>query len=914
MEPLGIRAGVRRLFRLAVRRRARLEGDIDEELRFHLDMRIDQLVRRGMPPDEARAEAMRRLGTVHEARRRLQASATRRERHMQRRERLDGLLQDFGYAARAIRLRPGFAAIVVATLALGIGANAIMFGVVDRLLLRPPAHVVSPEGVTRLYFREMAPVWLNGGGVMTDATTTYPVVTALRQGVPSLAEIAGVFRTTGTIGRGAEAREIDLTWVSGNFFSLLGVRPAAGRFFLPEEDVPPVGAHVAVLSHGFWMRHFGGADDIAGREIVIGTSPFTVVGVAPKGFTGVDLENVDVWIPVSALAAEGFDANWNTAATSWWIRPIARLRPGATLERVAAEATLAYRREVRSWPRAERDTMPTVLAGPVVAARGPAGMPAEGKVSLWLVGVAGIVLLVACANVANLLLARAVQRRREIAVRLALGVGRGRLVRQLLAESALLAALAGGVALLVAQWGGRIVQGALLPDVAWGESPVDGRVVAFTLVATASAILLAGLAPAARAGRTDVVGALKLGAGRGGAGRSRLRAGLLVAQAALSVVLLVGAGLFVRSLVQARAADVGIDLERVLLVRTDLRMAGVEPARMLDVFRQAQERIARLPGVERTALVAASVPVRVANRLRFRIPGRDTLPDLPHGGPYYSAVSADYLATLGADVVRGRGLSAADEATGARVMVVNGTLARWYWPGEEPIGQCVTLEDDTGCTEIVGVTEDVLVFSVVDDERGQFFLPLGHPAAKHGPPRALLVRTAQGRASAGAAAAAVRREMQALLPNMPYVDVRPFAELVAPELRPWRLGATMFGIFGGLALVIAAIGLYGVIAFAVAQRTHEIGIRMALGAAGARIVRSVLLDALRLVAIGFAIGGAVSLAAGRWLAPLLHDTSPRDPAIFLAVAASFAAVAVVASAVPAWRASRVDPAVALRAD
>ena len=910
-EQRGIRAGVRRLFRLAVRRRARLERDVDEELAFHLAMRAEQLEGRGLDPEAAREEALRRLGGYHEARRRLHHSAERRERRMRMREWLDEARQDLLYAARGIRARPAFAATVVATLALGIGANAIMFGVVDRLLLRPPAHVVAPEGVTRLYFREDAPEWM-GGGKMTDATTTYRAVVALREQVPSLEEVAGVFRTRSTVGRGAAAREIDLTWVEGSFFRLLGVRPAAGRFFGPEEDVPPVGARVAVLSHAFRRGHFGGEDPI-GREIVIGATPFTVVGVAPEGFAGADLENTDVWIPVSALASGQFGETWHSAPDFWWIRPIARMRPGASPARVSAEATVAHRREVRSWGEVGRDTLPTVIAGPILAARGPAGIPAEAKVSLWLVGVAAAVLLVACANVANLLLARGVQRRREIAVRLALGVGRGRLVRQLLAESALLAAMAAGVALLVAQWGGDVVRAALLPDIAWGERAVDGRLLAFTLGAAVLAVLLAGLAPAARAGATDVAGALKLGAGRGGSGRSRLRTGLLVAQAALSVVLLVGAGLFVRSLRKVHDADVGIDLERVLLVRTDLRQAGYDAPRIRETFRRAQERLAALPGVERTALVAASTPMRMAKGVRVRVAGRDSLPDLPHGGPYLGAVTADYLATLGADIVRGRGFTDADEATGARVMLINRTVAKYWFPGADPVGRCATIGEEDACTEIVGVTEDILLFRMVGEERGQYYLPLTHPAAivDAGPPQAMLVRTATG---SEAAAAAVRREVQALAPDMPYVHVQRFADLVAPEMRPWRLGATMFGIFGALALVIAAVGLYGVIAFSVAQRTHEIGVRMALGAAGGRIVRAVLLDALRMVGAGVALGALAALAAGRWIAPLLHDTSPRDPAIHLLVAATFAAVAVAASAVPAWRASRVDPAVALRAD
>ena len=918
MEQRGIRAGVRRLFRLAVRRRDRVEREVDEELRFHVEMRVEQLVRRGLSVEEARAEAVRRLGDYDEAQRRLRSSAARRERWMQWREWLDGLRQDLSYAVRGLRRSPGFAAVVVVTLALGIGANAIMFGIVDRLLLRPPAHVVEPERVVRIYYRSKAPSWMPGREYLIHPVTTFPTVAALQRGVPSLQEVAAVATKPRTLGRGAEAREVDVSLVSGSFFRLLGTRPALGRFFAPDEDRLPIGERVAVLSHGFWRGHFDGSDGVVGREIVVDGEPFTIIGVAPEGFTGIDLENVDLWLPLSALAAKDYGERWHDTHNAIWLSAIARMRPGAMRERVSVEATLVYqqvRREIlRDEPwrsEMEPEELPTVVAGPILAARGPRETPAEAKVSLWLVGVSSIVLLVACANIANLLLARAMQRRREIAVRLALGVGWRRLVRQLLAETLLLAGLAAAAALLLTHWGGALVRGVLLSEYALGADPIDARVLAFTAAVTLLTVILAGLVPSLQAGRTDVVTALKLGGGAGGGRRSRLRTGLLVAQAALSVVLLVGAGLFVRSLRQIRALDVGVDLERVLLVHADLSRVGIEGERASEIWRAAHDRVERLPGVERAALVRASVPKRNGSGMNVQIAGRDSLPDLPFGGPYYATVTADYLATLGARIVRGRGITESDEATGARVVLVNETIAEHWWRGENPLGACVTMGSDSTCTEVVGVVQDVLLFDMLE-ERSQIYLPITHPAFGAGrAPDAMLVRSAGDPATV---AGLVRREVQSLTPSMPYVTVASFLDLVAPELRPWRLGATMFGIFGALALVIAAVGLYGVIAFAVVQRTHEIGVRMALGAAGARIVRSVLLDALRLVAAGFALGAIAALAAGRWIEPLLHETSPREPAVYLLVAATFAAVAVVASALPAWRASRVDPAEALRSD
>ncbi|MBC7790342.1 MAG: ABC transporter permease [Anaerolineae bacterium] len=820
------------------------------------------------------------------------------------------LSQDLGYAARGIRMRPGFAAVIVVTLALGIAANAIIFGIVDRLFIRTPAHVRAPEGVTRIYLREKASSFV-GVDSTTSTVTTYPIITALREGVPSLAEVAGMFRTSFSLGRGSAAQQVDVSLVSGNFFRLLGVQPALGRFFLPEEDRPPVGAHVAVLSHGFWRRQFGGSRTAIGAQLLVGNQELTVVGVAPAGFNGVDLEKVDAWVPLSALASSVINDQWHSTPGSFWVQAIGRLKPGVTPERVSAEATVTFRRVVRSWNQSWRDSSGRVIAGPIVAARGPDAVPQGAKVSLWLIGVSAIVLLVACANVANLLLARAVRRRREIAVRLALGIGRGRLVRQLLVESLLLAALSAGLALLVAHWGGQLVRAILMPGIAWDGSPVDGRVLLFTSAAALLTGVLAGLAPALQASGADVASTLKLGAREGGGRRSSLRTGLLVAQAALSVVLLVGAGLFVRSLRNVQALDVGVDLARVLLVRMDLTDAGFQAEQVRDLYSRARERVRELPWVENAAVVSASVPTYMGAAASLRIAGRDSLPELPGGGPYYSAVSAGYFATLGSQIVRGRVLTEADEAARARVAIVNETLAKHYWPRENPIGQCVIIGDEKACTEIVGVVEDVVLFRIVGDPRGQLYLSATHPFVSNQFPAALLVR---GTSDAPGLAGSVRREVQSLSPNMPFVGVSRFDELVAPQIQPWRLGATMFGVFGMLALVIAAVGLYSAIAYAVVQRTHEIGVRVALGAQQADVVQLVLMDGVRVVGIGLVMGMLGALAGGRWLEPLLYQTSPRDPAIFAVVALTLAGVAIAASLVPAWRAARTSPMVALRAE
>ena len=391
-----------------------------------------------------------------------------------------------------------------------------------------------------------------------------------------------------------------------------------------------------------------------------------------------------------------------------------------------------------------------------------------------------------------------------------------------------------------------------------------------------------------------------------------MRTTLLLTQAALSVVLLVGAGLFIRSLQNVRGLDVGIDLDRVLMVQMDELYRGDFAAeRVRELFRLAHERAVALPGVESAALAGGSVPMRTANAMSMRIPGRDSLPPLPNGGPYFSMIGAEFLGTIGARIVRGRAITPAEERVGARVMLVNETIAAHYWPEGDPVGECVTLRQDSVCTEIVGIVQNVMTFRMVGDERGVVYVPITHSAVATMPGRALLVRTTS---RAPITIAALRREMQGLASDMPYVGIRSFADMVAPEIRPWRLGATMFGIFGGVALLIAAVGLYSVIAYLVTQRTHEIGVRMALGARRQDVVSLVLGEGMRVAVVGLVLGVVAALLAGRFIADLLYETSPRDPGIIATVATILALVAAAAAIVPSWRASRVDPVTALRAE
>ncbi|HSR41563.1 MAG TPA: ABC transporter permease, partial [Longimicrobiales bacterium] len=527
-------------------------------------------------------------------------------------------------------------------------------------------------------------------------------------------------------------------------FPLLGVRPALGRFYSPAEDA--VGAEpVAVLAHEFWERRFGADPEILGRTLEIGSGRYAVVGVAPPGFTGAELAPVDVWLPLETAQALEAGDRWRESANWWWLRVVARMAPGREDGVAESQATTAHRARHRSQIEAgQYDANAEILTAPIIAARGPTPSD-EAAVSRWLAAVALIVLLIACANVANLMLARAVRWRRELAVRVALGVSRTRLVGQLLTESLVLAALGALAALVAARWGGATVHRLLLPDVAFTDGGLGGRLLLFTALATLVTAVLAGLIPALEATRTDVSHALKSGGPGGSRHRSRTRFVLLVAQGALSVVLLVGAGLFVRSLQRAQALDLGFDARRTVLVQ--LHWNGELPAdRREAVYREALERTRRLPAT-RAAGLSYTVPFWSALSIgRPRVPGLDSFPRHPAGGPYANKVGPGYFEAMGLELVRGRPIAPDDDAEGAApVAVVSESMAAAGWPAGDALGSCMIFGDGDGaepvCTEIVGIVEDHRREQLVEEEPHHlFFLNQHHPAFQ-GPPQALMVGT-----------------------------------------------------------------------------------------------------------------------------------------------------------------------------
>ncbi|HEY4304440.1 MAG TPA: ABC transporter permease [Gemmatimonadaceae bacterium] len=886
---------------------AGVRRDLDDEIAFHLGSRADELIADGLTPAAAREQAEREYGDLRASYHELYTVDRRRLDRGRKEEIMTSLLEDLRYAARGLARRPGLTAVVVAVLTIGIAANAIMFGVVDQLLVRPPAGVSNPSEVHRIYFQST-----NDGERSAASRTTFRAVTALRDHVPEFAGVAGFFATTATIGRGADAQEIDLEMVSGNYFDLLGVKLAQGRAFRAEEDAPPNGVPVAVVSDAFWRARLTGRRDVIGSHIEINTKSFTIVGVAPADFTSLDHERVDVWVPIASVASEVIGDDWYRAPNSWWVQAIARIERDSAVERAAAVATTVYRQEYFSWDNPKTDSTVGVVLGSIVGARTPNGITAEGRIALWLMGVAFVVLLIACANAANLLIARMLQRRREIAVRLALGVSRGRLARQLLTESALLAAIAACSAIIVSIWGARLVQHVLLPNIAWSHGILDARVLLFTLIATIVCIFLAGCAPAVQATRTSVSAALHGSARQIAGGRGRLRTMLLVAQAALSVLLLIGAGLFVKSLRNVVGRDIGVAVDHVALVTMNLRRAGFTPQEIDATFAEGARRIRAIPGVASTSLVAVTVPLRSASAVSIKLPAGTPRPKMGGGGPYYGVVGNDFFATMGTRLIAGRLFQDDELRSPSRVMLVNELVAKAYWPGRNPIGECVELGSDNICTRIVGVVQNVMLFNMVKDDRAMLYLPPTHPGFGIGEhPLAVLVRTSGDPADV---VSAVRARLQGMSRRMPYVQVSPFAKLLAPQLRPWRLGATMFTLFGALALIIAAVGLYSVMAYWVSQRTHEIGVRMALGAQSDDVVRLVMRQASQPIIVGIAIGGVCAFVASRWIADLLYETSPHDPLTYGIAAAALVLSGLVASIAPARRSTTVDPATALRAD
>lgn len=796
---------------------------------------------------------------------------------------METLLQDLRYAARSLRKNPGFAAVAILTLALGIGASTAMFTLVNSVLLRPLEYR-EPERLTMLWERTPA-----GEGENPTSPRNF---SGWREQAGSFTELAATFDRPLNLTGGGEPEQVLTRMTTANFFSLLGASAQLGRTYLPGEDA----ADVAVLSHRLWQRRFGGDPGVIGRAIDVDGQPLTVVGVMPADFRSVGMRP-ELWVPVE------LDREWHGR----YLQVVGRLRPGVTLGQAQTEMTTIGRRLAAAYPDANAGWGVNVV---------PMHEQVTGDVRpalLVLFGAVGLLLLITCANVANLLLGRAAARRKEMAVRLSLGATRGRLIRQTLTESLLLVGAAGVLGLALATWGTATLVRVLPPDLALprlDEVGVDGRVLAFALVVSLLTGVLFGIAPALFASALRLAEALRE-ATRGSTGeRSALRKALVIAEVALAVVLLVGAGLLGRSLQRLLEVDAGMRTEQVLTMR--LTLAGTryqEEAALRNFMGSLIPRLEVLPG-------ASSVGAETYLPLTGEWIGHSFFrTDRPLPGPgedlstHIRVIAGDYFRALGIPLLAGRAFNARDDESAPPVFVINQELARRYFAGEDPIGKRISFVwGDTITGEIVGVVGSIREQGPTQEPSPAIYRP---HAQMPSPQMSVAIRTAgDPRALASAATAAVRE----IDPNQPVAEIRTMEQVASSVVARPRFNLYVFGGFAGMSLLLAALGLYGVVSYSVTQRSQEIGVRVALGAQNRDVIQLILRQGMRLTIVGLLLGLVVALAAARVMASLLFGIGAADPVTLVAVPAFLAMVALLASYLPARRATRVDLLVALRAE
>jgi putative ABC transport system permease protein len=889
-------------------RRRDLEEELTNELDAHAELLARDLERDGMSAADARAEARRQLGSPLRAR---EASRDAWGFPL-----LDTLLHDLRYAVRGLRRSPGFTATVVITLALGIGANATMFAVIDRLMFRPFPYMRSPGEVHGVYMRSSL-----RGRTLTYATTSYTRYLDFVRTSRSFSQIAPVSHWRLAVGQGQGTRVRHVDGVGAALFDFFDARPVLGRYFGAAEDAAPDGSRVAVLAYPMWRSEFGGRN-VVGEQLQIGLAKYTIVGVAPEGFVGTanNGSEPDVFIPITTVPANISPTDRGAFITSYswdWTEIVVRRRAGVSDQAATADLTNAFigsrraQRAINPVLTADSIAKPLAFEGSLRAWAAPdAGR--ESRVLLWVAGVAGIVLLIACANVANLMFARVLRRRREIAVRLALGVSRGRLIGQFIVEGALLATLGCGAGLVAAQWGGAAIQRLMLVQVSPSDLVADWRTIGAAGVCAFASALLVAIGPAILATRSDLAGSLKAGARAGVVQHSRLRGALLVSQGAMSVILLIGAGLFVRSLRNVVSIPLGYDATNVVEAHLDFRSVEMDSAASVAVRRSLLETAKSIPGAESATRVNSLL--FSTSTAYLTVPGIDSVARL--GRFNFQITTPGYFDVMRTRILRGRAFNTSDRAGTQRVAVVSQAMGRALWPNADPIGRCIHVawnplhrEARPPCTTVVGIAEDAAMQSITDEERFMYYIPVDQ--ANPGWGTTILVRLSP-RAPDGVER--VRRALQSAMPGDGFVVVRPLEELIGASRRSWNLGAVLFTTFGVLALLVAAVGLYGVVSYDVAQRRHEIGVRIALGARSRNVLAIVARQGLGFVVAAVGLGVLIALAAARWIQPLLYGESAKDPVTYTLVAAIMIFVAIVASIVPAARAARVDPNIALRAD
>jgi predicted permease len=916
---------VRRVFRLPATR-ARLARDVDEELAFHLETRVQGLIASGMTPDAARREAVRQFGDLESVRRSCVTMDEQREYSMRRANFVSELTQDLAFTTRTLRRSAGFTGLVVGALAIGIGANTAIFSMIDAVFVRGlpvshPEQLVAVGDPTRINSH-------SGGTPRTDLLSV-PLYRDVRDQNDVFSGVLASGRTDrldvriGTAATGLEHPRG--RFVSGNYFSLLGVGAVAGRTFDASADSVTTGDAAVTISYGYWVRRFHGDRSAVGQTIIIDDARFTIVGVTPPGFTGEIVEQQpDMWIPLGMHdIMRPHQPALRDRFTSWLLL-MGRLKPAVTLDQARSEIG----------PLVSRDIV--THASPMVASGFLQGHPKtwvssgakgfsrvrstfEAPLVTLMIGVA-LLLCIICANVANLLLARAIARGREMSVRLALGANRGRLVRQLLTEAAVLAALSALAGLVVARAASRwligLAAGGGALGIGGGLSPT---ILAFTLAVSVLAVAVFGLAPALHASRVDLASTMRSGAQPGASGslgrgvRRRPLGSLLIAgQVALSIVLLVGAAILVRSLRNLRETDLGFDRDHLIVADLDIGSRGYVGTPLATLVHSLRDKVAAIPGVVGVTYSENGIFSGSDSHTTIELPGFSVRsPD--DTTVAYDNVGPNYAAAIGGRVVAGRDLTADDENKPARTALVNRGLADFYSPHENAIGKYIHFNDSIA-VQIVGVIADVRDHGLTGRLDRRLYFPYVHTDTNSnqlGTVGALRleVRTA---GDPSALVDQIRKAIVSIDPSLPIDGVAPLTALIADYIRQEILLARLATAFGVLALALAAIGLYGVMSYSVVRRTGEIGLRAALGAQRRDIVRLVLTDAMTLVVAGLLVGLPLSISLMRLLGAQLHGVGTADPASIVLSVTVLVASAIVAVLVPAFRAARVAPIVALR--
>ncbi|HEY0004368.1 MAG TPA: ABC transporter permease [Pyrinomonadaceae bacterium] len=874
------------------------EAEIIEELAQHLDDRYEQSLEGGATREEAYLAALLELtesdllaqelrGVERVVRQEPVVWGERRSMNM-----LGDLWQDLRYGLRMLVKSPGFTIVAVIALALGIGANSAIFSVVNTVLLRPLPYK-DPDRLVMVWEDNTR----HGYPRDTPAAANYIDWREQNQVFEGMAAVADLSINLTGVG---EPERIEGCRVSASLFPLLGVEPQLGRAFLPEEDAPG-GNRVVIMSHGLWQRRFGSDMKIIGQPLNLNGESYRVVGVMPPQFQFPRRE-IELWVPIAFTSQEA------ASRGKHYLEVIARTKTGITLQQAQAEMNTIAARLQQQYPEQNTDL------GAVVT---PLHEYFAGDIKpalLILLGAVGFVLLIACANVANLLLARAAVRQKEISIRIALGASRWRLIRQFLTESILLAALGGVVGLLLSLWGVSLLKSFIPENISQARAiTIDAKVLVFTLLVSLLTGLVFGLAPATQASNFNLNETLKEGGRDSAAGSrgNRIRALLVIAEVAVSLILLIGAGLLINSFLRLRSVDPGFRADKLLTMQVALpEQKYPDHARRTVFYTELLRRVEALPGVK-SAAVTTNLPLyRQGNSIGIFIEGRPDPPPAQVPIVVTRVISPRYFSTMGIQLLQGRSISEQDRVDSPAVAVISETMARKYWPGEDPIGKRISpgkAETPEDWITIIGVVKDVRQFELSATPKPQMYL--SYTQAAFFEPRDLVISTD---AEPLSLAATVRRAVWEIDKDQPVSDIRTMEEILSESVARQRFSMLLLGIFAALALALAAVGIYGVMSYSVAQRTREIGIRMALGAQRSDVLKLAVGAGLKLVLIGVAIGLLASFVLTRVMSSLLFGVSATDPATFVIISLVLISVALLASYIPARRATKVDPMIALR--